>query len=86
MGFFYRKSVNVGPFRVNLSKSGIGYYVGGKGFLGGVNDRRAISDVRIFLKSYVMPSKEDPFHEFEDGWGIRFTVNDQISRRQVRTI
>ena len=32
MGFFYRKSVNVGPFRINLSSSGVGYSVGGKGF------------------------------------------------------
>jgi hypothetical protein len=23
MGFYYRKSVNLGPFRVNLSKSGV---------------------------------------------------------------
>jgi hypothetical protein len=86
MGFFYRKSVNFGPFRVNLSKSGVGYSVGGRGFLGDVNDHKAISDVRIFLKSYVMPLSDDPFHEFEDGWGIKFTVNDQIGRRQVRTI
>jgi hypothetical protein len=32
MGFYYRKSVNLGPFRVNLSKSGLGYSVGGRGF------------------------------------------------------
>lgn len=32
MGFFYRKSVNFGPFRVNFSGSGVGYSVGGKGF------------------------------------------------------
>jgi len=32
MGFRFRKSVNFGPFRVNFSKSGIGYSVGGKGF------------------------------------------------------
>ena len=32
MGFTYRKSVNLGPFRVNLSKSGFGYSVGGRGF------------------------------------------------------
>ncbi len=25
MGFYYRKSVNLGPFRVNLSKFGVGY-------------------------------------------------------------
>jgi hypothetical protein len=28
MGFYYRKSVNLGPFRVNLSRSGLGYSVG----------------------------------------------------------
>ena len=32
MGFRFRKSFGSGPFRVNLSKSGIGYSVGGKGF------------------------------------------------------
>lgn len=39
MGWSYRKSVNLGPFRVNLSKSGIGYSVGGKDFRVGVNSR-----------------------------------------------
>ena len=53
---------------------------------GDTNDRKAISDVRIFLRAHVMPSNEDPLHEFEDGWGIKFTVNDQIGRSQVRTI
>ena len=37
MGFYYRKSVSVGPFRVNLSKSGVGYSIGGKGFRTGVS-------------------------------------------------
>ncbi len=32
MGYRFRKSVNFGIFRVNFSKSGIGYSVGGKGF------------------------------------------------------
>ena len=32
MGFYFRKSVSLGPFRVNLSKSGVGYSIGGKGF------------------------------------------------------
>lgn len=31
MGFNFRKSVKMGPVRVNLSKSGVGYSVGGKG-------------------------------------------------------
>ena len=32
MGFRFRKSVKIGPARINLSKSGIGYSVGTKGF------------------------------------------------------
>ena len=37
MGFIYRKSINVGPFRINLSKSGVGYSVGGRGFRAGTS-------------------------------------------------
>jgi hypothetical protein len=32
MGFYFRKSIRLGGFRVNLSKSGIGYSYGVKGF------------------------------------------------------
>jgi Protein of unknown function (DUF4236) len=32
MGFRFRRSVNFGPIRFNLSKSGIGYSVGSKHF------------------------------------------------------
>ena len=32
MGFRFRKSFGTGPFKVTMSKSGIGYSVGGKGF------------------------------------------------------
>lgn len=32
MGFRFRKSIKAGPVRVNFSKSGVGYSVGGKGF------------------------------------------------------
>ncbi|HEY3852913.1 MAG TPA: DUF4236 domain-containing protein [Verrucomicrobiae bacterium] len=37
MGFYYLKSVSLGAFRVNLSKSGVGYSVGGRGFRTGVS-------------------------------------------------
>jgi len=37
MGFYYRKSVNFGPFRVNLSQRGLGYSIGGRGFRTGVS-------------------------------------------------
>ena len=39
MGFTFRKSVNLGPFRVSVSKSGVGYSVGGKGLRVGTNAR-----------------------------------------------
>ena len=39
MGFFYRKSVNLGPFRVNLSGSSVGYSVGGRRFRVGKSSR-----------------------------------------------
>lgn len=31
MGFYIKKGFNFGPIRVNLSKSGLGFSVGGKG-------------------------------------------------------
>lgn len=39
MGFYYRKSISAGPFRVSLGKSGLGYSIGGKGFRTGVSSR-----------------------------------------------
>lgn len=39
MGFQYRKSIGLGPFRVNIGKSGVGYSVGGRGFRTGVSAR-----------------------------------------------
>jgi len=39
MGFYIRKSVSVGPFRFNLSKSGIGVSAGVKGFRVGTGPR-----------------------------------------------
>ena len=32
MGYRFRKSIKAGPVRINVSKSGVGYSVGGKGF------------------------------------------------------
>lgn len=37
MGFYFRKSINLGPFRINLSKEGIGYSVGAAGFRSGTS-------------------------------------------------
>lgn len=32
MGFIFRKSIGRGPFRINLSKRGVGFSVGVRGF------------------------------------------------------
>lgn len=40
MGISFRKSVNFGPFRVSVSKSGVGYSVGGKGFRVGMDAKK----------------------------------------------
>src|SRR5207237_2158955 len=39
MGFYIRKSLSVGPFRFNLSKSGVGVSAGVKGFRVGAGPR-----------------------------------------------
>jgi hypothetical protein len=39
MGFFYRRSIGLGAFRINVSRSGVGYSVGGRGFRVGVDAR-----------------------------------------------
>lgn len=41
MGFYFRKSIGFGPFRINLSKSGIGASVGVKGVRVGAGPRGA---------------------------------------------
>lgn len=32
MGFRFRKSINIGPLRINFSKSGVSFSIGVKGF------------------------------------------------------
>ena len=42
MGWRFRRSFKAGPFRINISKSGVGSSVGGRGFRTGIsaNGRR----------------------------------------------
>src|SRR5580658_5630624 len=39
MGWSLRRSINLGPLRINLSRSGFGYSVGGRGFRVGQDAR-----------------------------------------------
>jgi hypothetical protein len=39
MGWSFRKSLNFGPFRITLSKTGVSYSVGAGGFRTGINSK-----------------------------------------------
>lgn len=59
MGFRFKKSIKAGPVRVNFSKSGVGYSVGGKGFRvtkkanGGVRTTTSIPGTGVsYVKDY----------------------------------
>ena len=65
MGFRFHKSVNLGPLRVNFSKSGVGYSVGGKGFRatkkagGGVRTTASIPGTGIsYVRDYPNSGKK----------------------------
>ena len=65
MGFQFRKSVKAGPFRVNFSKSGVGYSFGGKGFRvtkkagGGVRTTASIPGTGVsYVKNYGKGQKQ----------------------------
>lgn len=48
MGWSFRRSINLGPFRINFSKSGISYSFGLAGFRTGVNAKgRKYSSVSV---------------------------------------
>lgn len=48
MGWSFRRSINLGPFRINFSKSGISYSFGMAGFRTGVNAKgRRYSSVSV---------------------------------------
>lgn len=77
MGFRYRKSIKVGGARLNLSKSGIGYSVGTKGFRvtkkagGGTRTTASIPGTGI---SYVKDSKNQSWNTTKrNGAGIADT-------------
>lgn len=48
MGWSFHRSITLGPFRINFSKSGISFSVGAGGFRTGVNSKgRRYSSVSI---------------------------------------
>jgi hypothetical protein len=63
MGWGFRRSVNLGPLRLNLSKSGLGYSVGTRGFRVGKDAKGrkyrslSIPQTGIFRRDYYSSSK-----------------------------
>lgn len=77
MGLRYRKSINLGPLRVNLSKSGIGYSVGTKGYrvtkkaTGGYRTTATIPGTGIsHVKDYAEPKKAPKKAEKSESSGM----------------
>jgi len=58
MGWGFRKSINFGPLRINASKNGLGYSIGGRGFRVGRDARGrkyrsfSIPGTGIFNRTY----------------------------------
>ncbi len=66
MGWGFRRSVNLGPLRLNLSKSGVGYSVGTRGFrigkdaVGRKYRAMSIPGTGIFRRDYLPGTPQKP--------------------------
>jgi len=81
MGFRFRKSVSIGPLRVNASKSGLGWSVGvpGARYTKMANGRdRVTASIPGTGISWVEESKKQqkplPKEETESGWAVFFDI------------
>lgn len=85
MGFRFRKSASFGPLRINFSKSGVGYSVGGKGFRvtkkagGGVRTTASIPGTGI---SYVTDHGSKKKSANSQGAGTRSNANSGTSGKK----
>ena len=70
MGLRFRKSINLGPLRINLSKSGVGFSLGVKGFRVG-RSAKGKSSAIVSLPGTCLSYVQDL-----DGDSIKETVED----------
>lgn len=81
MGFRFKKSIKAGPVRVNFSKSGVGYSVGGKGFRvtkkanGGIRTTASIPGTGV---SYVKDSGSGQKHSTADSAEVVKPINPTV--------
>jgi hypothetical protein len=63
MGWSFRRSINLGPVRINISRSGIGYSVGASGFRAGRDSRGrryrwlAIPKMGVYRRDYLRTTR-----------------------------
>ena len=85
MGVRFRKSIKAGPVRVNLSKSGVGYSVGGKGFRvtkkanGGVRTTTSIPGTGIsYVKDYGSGKRRSASNNTTNSQEVSKTINPTV--------
>lgn len=70
MGLRFRKSINIGPLRINFSKSGIGFSLGVKGFRIGRSAKGKTS------ATVSLPGTGVSYVQNLDGKSIKKTIDD----------
>ena len=86
MGINFRKSVNFGPFRLNFSKSGIGYSIGGKGFRftkkanGGFRTTVSIPNTGISVTKDIPAPSNTKHKEKEEKY---YTIGAQLNKESI---
>lgn len=88
MGFSFKKSFNLGPFRLNLSKSGIGYSIGTKGLRftkkanGGYRTTASIPGTGISWRKDIPNSSKQKVKDKEDS--ELYTIGAQFSKKSIQ--
>ncbi len=70
MGLRFRKSINIGPLRINFSKSGVGFSLGVKGFRIGRSAKGKTS------ATVSLPGTGLSYVQNLDGKSIKKTIDD----------
>lgn len=85
MGVRFRKSIKAGPIRVNFSKSGVGYSVGGKGFRvtkkanGGVRTTTSIPGTGVsYVKDHGSSKRRSAGKNTTNGQGVNKPINPTV--------
>jgi len=93
MGWGFRRSINLGPLRINASKSGLGYSFGGRGFRIGRDAKgrsytsTSIPGTGIYNRSYSrnVPKQRAPRYTSSSQGNTAIPNGKQFSGRKLAT-